>query len=110
MSDSAIMAMDRGRPGRIAGETPAVRSPESQWEDQERVDLLAVKDHEALDEAERGLRHGDAVEIAAGGEELAVAIVHDAHGKKIRPRLGDPVHHPVDAGRTDEVAVAVRLE
>src|SRR5229473_2795842 len=82
----------------------------SQRDHQERIDLLAVEDDEALDKAVRGLRDIDAVEIAAGGEQLRFAIVHDPHREEVGARLGDAAFGPVDAGRSDDVAIAVRLE
>lgn len=54
-----------------------------QRDHQERVDLLAVKDDGALDKAVGAGADIDAVEIAAGGEELAVAVMHDADGQEI---------------------------
>jgi len=76
----------------------------------EGVDLAAVEDDEALDKAKRRLTHRDLVEIAAGREKLAIAVMHDAHGEKIAARLGDPVGDPADLRRADDMAIAVRLE
>src|ERR1044071_1658220 len=75
----------------------------------EGVDLAAVEDDEALDKAKRRLTHRDLVEIAAGREKLAIAVMHDAHGEKIAARLGDPVGDPADLRRADNMAIAVRL-
>src|SRR5580700_1670782 len=81
-----------------------------QREHQEGVDLLAVEDDEALDKAKRRAAHIDAVEIAAGGEEARLAVMHDAGGEKVRARFGDAVFHDAEPGRADDVAIAVRLE
>src|SRR6266513_3551119 len=80
------------------------------WEHQKRVDLAAVEDDKALDKAERHLCDGDLVEIAAGREELAVAVVHDAHGEKIGAGLGNAIRDAADLRRADDMAIAVRLE
>src|SRR5258708_6009480 len=77
----------------------------SQRDHQERVDLLAVEDDEALDKAMRGLRDIDAVEVATGREELAVAIVHDPYREEVGARRGDAAFDPVDAGRADDMAI-----
>src|SRR4051794_30232933 len=62
-------------------------------DDEQRVDFLAVEHHGALDEAEGGVAHIDAVEIASGGEQAALAVMHDADGDEIRAGFGDPVRH-----------------
>ena len=41
----------------------------------------------------------DAVEIAAGGEQARLAVVHDAHGDEIGAGLGDPVRDRERRGR-----------
>ena len=81
-----------------------------QRDDEQRVDLWAVEHDGALDEAERGAADVDAVEVAAGGEQAGFAVMHDADREEVRPRLGDPVRHPVDAHRPEHVPIAVRLE
>src|SRR5882762_859942 len=106
----------RGWPGLPGHERLMWRPPKvenvcrSQRDHQEGVDLLAVEDDEALDETVRRLRDVDAVEIAAGREQLAVAIVHDPHREEVGARLGYAAFDPVDAGRADDMAIAVRLE
>src|SRR5947208_1266414 len=87
-----------------------VSHPASQGEDEERVDLAAVEDDKALDKAERHLYDGDLVEIAAGREELAVAVVHDAHRETSDEGLGTAIRDAADLRRADDMAIAVRLE
>src|SRR5439155_12947479 len=85
----------------MAGPSPATNDWRLKRDHQQRVDLLAVEDDGALDEAERGGSDIDAVEVAAGGEELAVAIMHDAHGEEVAAGLGDPAFDPVDPDGPD---------
>ena len=85
-------------------------TPILQWDDQQGVDLLAVEDDEALDEAIGPARHVDAIEIAASGEEAHLAVVHDAHGDEVRVRLGYRRVDLLDADRADDMTVAVGLE
>src|SRR2546423_5841526 len=103
----------------MAGPSPAMNvfwgsllgsAVESEREHQKRVDLAAVEDDKALDKAERHLCDGDLVEIAAGREELAVAVVHDAHREKIGAGLGTAIRDAADLRRADDMAIAVRLE
>src|SRR5215471_15519753 len=82
----------------------------SQWDNQQCVDLLAVEDDEALDKAIGLAGQIDAVEIAAGGKKAHLAVMHDAHGDKVRMRLRHRRIDPLDADRADDVAVAMRLE
>src|SRR5262249_59294093 len=80
-----------------------------QRDDQERVDLLAVEDDEAFDKAIGLAGQIDAVEIAAGGKEAHLAVMHDAHCDKVRMCLRHRRIDSLDADRADDVAVAVRL-
>src|SRR6516225_12077071 len=84
--------------------------PILQGDDQQRVDLLAVEDDEALDKAVGLAGQVDAVEIAPGGKEAHLAVMHDPHGDKIRMRLRHRRIDALDADWADDVAVAVRLE
>ena len=81
-----------------------------QRDDQEGVDLLAVEDDEALDKTIGLAGQVDAVEIAAGGKEAHLAIVHDAYRKKVRMCLRYRRVDPLDADWADDVAVAMRFE
>src|SRR5476651_1862016 len=58
----------------------------------ERVEAGSVADHDALGEARRarGIRRHP-VAIAAGGEDLHLAVAHDAHDQERRLDLGDAV-------------------
>src|SRR5436309_1717356 len=76
-----------------------------QRDHQQGVDFLAVEDDEALDEAIGSARYVDAVEIAAGGKEAHLAVMHDPHGNKIRMRLRHRRVDMLDADRADDVAV-----
>src|SRR5262249_56743407 len=92
-------------PPRAEGAQP---TPILQWDNQQRVDLLAVEDDEALDKAIGLAGQIDAVEIAAGRKEAHLAVMHDAHGDKVRMCLRHRRIDPLDADRADDVAVAVR--
>src|SRR6516165_7555222 len=92
---------------RVGGARPI---PILQGDNQQRVDLLAVEDDEALDKAVGLAGQVDAVEIAPGGKEAHLAVMHDPHGDKIRMRLRHRRIDALDADWADDVAVAVRLE
>ena len=70
-----------------------------QRDDEKRIDLFAVEDDEALLEAKRPRARVDAVEIAAGGKELRLTVMHDAHGEEIGARLDDGTVPYADARR-----------
>src|SRR5207248_4706555 len=74
------------------------------------IDLLAIEDDEAFDEAVWLARQGDTVEIAAGSEEGHLSVVHDSHRNKIRSHLRHCSVDLLDADGADDVAVPVRLE
>src|SRR5713101_7352110 len=92
------------------GQYSTASAPFLQRNYQQGVDLLAVEDDEALDEAIGLARHVDAVEIAAGRKEAHLAVMHDPHGNEIRMRRGHRRVDLLDPDRADDVAVAVRLE
>src|SRR5580700_381788 len=82
----------------------------SQWDDEERVDLLAVEDDKPLDETVGGAADVDAVEVAAGGEKAGAAVVHYPRDEKVGAGFGHLAVERQDAGRADQVPIAVRLE
>src|SRR3954447_2404574 len=94
--------------GPVSGRDFITAAP-SQRNHQQRVDLLAIEHYGAFEELEFRPGNVDAVEITAGGKKAAVTAVHDAHGEKIGARLNDPALDAIDAGRADEMAIAVRL-
>src|ERR1700690_4099238 len=77
----------------------------SQRDDEQRIDLPAVEDDEALDEAEGSAAHIDAVKIAAGGEEAHSAVMHDPRDEDIGARLGHLAIDRQDTGWADEATV-----
>ena len=85
-------------------------TPILQWDDQQGVDLLAVEDDEALDKAIGFAGEINSVEIAAGGKEAHLAVMHDPHGDKIGMCLRHRHIDPLDADRADDVTVAMRFE
>src|SRR6516162_9544045 len=78
-------------------------TPILQWDDQQRVDLLAVEDDQALDKAIGFAGEINSVEIAADGKEAHLAVMHDPHGDKIGMCLRHRYIDPLDADRADDV-------
>src|SRR5476651_740728 len=76
----------------------------------QRIEARAVADHDALGEAccAGGVRR-HLVSIAAGGEDLHLAVAHDAHDQERRLDLGDAVRLAQHHGQSDDVAIALAL-
>jgi hypothetical protein len=66
---------------------------------QQCVDLLAIEDDEALDEAVGLARQVDAVEMAARGEEAHLGMVDDPDRNEVRAHLRDAVGDRVHPDR-----------
>src|ERR1051325_8107217 len=87
----------------------ATRHRESQRDDQQGIDLLAVEDDEAFDKAERRGAHMDPVYIAAGGEQTGVAVKQNAQAETMGAHLSYATLSFAEPGRAEDVAVAVRF-
>src|SRR5476651_1716581 len=76
----------------------------------QRIEARAVANHDALGEARRAggiCRH--LVAIAAGGEDLHLAVAHDAHDQERRLDLGHAIRLAEYDRQADDVAIALAL-
>src|SRR6266540_4177244 len=80
--------------------------PGSERNRNQRVEAAAVADHDALAKAQGARGVGlDLVAVAASGEDIHVALAHDAHDQERRLDLGRALLLAENEGQDEDVEV-----